>query len=139
MRSVKPIPSPPMRTLGCRNVRKRWQAKVAKASSEPCMQLDIRTAPSTRMMYSLARRTSFNAVPSGETVWTSSSKGFTDVMLQQVDYWTSGAGFHLFALIALTENAAGDKKGRLQGRKRPCTTQIFRYLRDHLLLDKCVD
>src|SRR5712675_1318304 len=74
------------------------------------MRLDIRTAPSTRMMYSVSRRTSFRVVPSGETVWSSSSKGFTDVMLQQVDYWTSGAGFHLFALIALTENAAGDKK-----------------------------
>src|SRR5258707_452882 len=48
------------------------------------MRLDIRTAPSTRMMYSLSRRTSFNAVPSGETVWSSSSKGFTRVMLQQV-------------------------------------------------------
>ena len=89
MRNVKPIPSPPMRMLGCFDVRKSWQAKVAIASSEPCMRLDIRTAPSTRMMYSLSRRTSFNAVPSGESVWSSSSKGFTHVMLQQVGYWTN--------------------------------------------------
>ena len=53
------------------------------------MRLDIRTAPSTRMMYSLSRRTSFNAVPSGERVWSSSSKGFTDVMLQQEGYSTN--------------------------------------------------
>src|SRR5882762_7683355 len=53
------------------------------------MRPDIRTAPSTRMMYSVSRRTSFNVVPSGETVWSSSSKGFTRVMLQQVGYWTN--------------------------------------------------
>jgi hypothetical protein len=35
------------------------------------------------MMYSLSRRTSFNVVPSGERVWSSNSKGFTGVMLQQ--------------------------------------------------------
>jgi len=40
-------------------------------------------------------------------------------MLQQVDYWTSGAGFHLFALIALTENAAGDKKRALARSQAP--------------------
>src|SRR6266403_1115984 len=83
------------------------------------MRLDIRTAPSTRMMYSLSRRTSFNVVPSGERVWSSNSKGFTSVMLQQEDYWTSGTGLHLFALIALTESAAGDKKRALARSQAP--------------------
>src|SRR5712671_2948077 len=108
-----------IRTLGCFDVRKRWQAKVAIASSEPCMRLDIRTAPSTRMMYSLSRRTSFNVVPSGETVWSSSSKGFTRVMLQQVGYWMSGDSLPRVRLIALTENADGDKKRALARSQAP--------------------
>jgi len=48
--------------------------------------------------------------------------------------------FNAYALIELTEDVARDKKRALvKVHKRPCTTQIFRYLRDHLLLDKCVD
>jgi len=61
---------------------------VANASSDPCMRLDMRMTPSTRMMYSSPRRTSFMAVPSGERASASNSKGFTTVMLQQADYWT---------------------------------------------------
>src|SRR5712671_4194853 len=123
-----------MRMLGCFDVRKGWQARVAIASSEPCMRLDIRTAPSTRMMYSLSRRTSFRVVPSGERVWSSSSKGFTRVMLQQEDYWTNArrpSKCPRGAFIVYDrDRPLKTKKGRLQGRKRPCTTQFLRYLRD---------
>ena len=82
-RRVKPIPKPPTNTEGCSSVRARRQANVARASSEPCMRLDIRLLPLASMMYSVSRRTSFMSVPSGVSVSPSNSRGFTCVISQE--------------------------------------------------------
>src|SRR5712672_1835208 len=90
------------------------------------MRLDIRTAPSTRMMYSVSRRTSFRVVPSGETVWSSNSKGFTGVMLQQVGYWARGrTGFSLVrSALFVVYSAVRDKKRALARSQAPLYNSI---------------
>ena len=68
------MPSPPTSTCGCSIVRACWQTLVANASSEPCMRLDIRVRPFTRMTYSLPRLVNRMALPSGVHVSPSSSQ-----------------------------------------------------------------
>ena len=76
-RNVKPMPRPPTSTHGRSRARIRRHVKVANASSDPCMRLDMRLRPAARMTYSLSRRVSVISVPSGVRVWPNSSQGFT--------------------------------------------------------------
>ena len=83
-RSVKLIPRPPTRTDGCSIVRALRQASVARASSEPCMRLDMRLFPPARMMYSRSRRVSFRSVPSGVRDSRSNSRCFIEAVPQKI-------------------------------------------------------
>jgi hypothetical protein len=53
VRSVKPMPSPPIRHRGVSSVRARAQPNAASASSEPCIRLDINVWPPARITYSV--------------------------------------------------------------------------------------
>ena len=72
-RSVNPMPSPPTSTRGRSADCTRRQATVASASSEPCVRLDIRVSPFTRMTYLSSRTVKRMSLPSGVSVCPSSS------------------------------------------------------------------